>query len=340
MPLLEEDLNHVRRNSEGVWREMQGKRIFVTGGSGFIGRWLVESLLYANRTLHLGVYLVILTRSAARFREASPHLAVDSALSLVEGDIKDFALPVERFDYLIHAAADTRLTNSDPTAAINNEVAGFHRTFSFAVKARVSRVLFVSSGAVYATRTTNEPISEDASCDLDQAKRESRYGEVKRLGELYGGSYAAQFGLDVIFGRCFSMFGPYQDLESHFAIANFLRDALAGSDIIVRGDGLDQRSYLYAADLAIWLWHLLIFGESRAPYNVGSDIPISLSDLASVIARVAGAGSRVRVLGGARQGLAGSIYLPNVDKARRELGLGQLIGLEEGIRRTLRWNRQ
>lgn len=340
MPLLEEDLAHVRRHSECVWREIQGKRIFITGGGGFLGRWLVESLLYANRTLPLGVGLVILTRSAARFSKVSPHLAVDTALSLMEGDIRDFAFPAGRFDYLIHAAADTGLTVSDPIAAIGSEVAGFHRAFSFAVKAQVSRVLYVSSGAVYGARKTDEPISEDASCEFDPARRESRYGELKRLGEIYGASYASKFSLDVIFARCFSLFGPYQNLESHFAIANFLRDAISGGDIIVRGDGLDQRSYLYAADLAIWLWRLLIFGKSCAPYNVGSEVPISLLDLASVISRVAGTGSRVRVLGGARQGLAGSIYLPNVDKAKRELGLGQLITLEEGIRRTLLWNRQ
>lgn len=340
MPLLQEDLAHVQHHAESAWDEMRGKRIFLTGGSGFLGRWLVESLLYTNRTLHLGVSLVMLTRSAARFREVSHHLAVDPALSIIEGDVRDFALPRGGFDYLIHAAADTRLSVSNTVATLDTEIAGFQRVFSFARKSRVSRVLFVSSGAVYGPRKTNEPISEEALCGLDPTRGEARYGELKRLGELYGASYASQFGLDVIFARCFSFFGPYQNLDSHFAIANFLRDASAVRNIVVRGDGLDQRSYLYAADVAIWLWRLLVLGKSCAAYNVGSGIPISLLDLANVISRVAGTGSTVRVLGGAREGLAGTIYLPSVEKARQELGLGQWITLEEGIRRTLQWNRQ
>jgi nucleoside-diphosphate-sugar epimerase len=340
MPLLEEDLTHVRRHADVSWGPMHGKSVFLTGGSGFLGRWLVESLLHANRTLQLGVRLTMLTRSAARFGDIAPHLVAEPALSIVEGNIRDFAFPPGRFDYLIHAAADTALSVGDPVAAIDTEVAGFQRTFSFAVDSQVSRMLLVSSGAVYGARKTNEPISEDAPCDLNPARRESRYGELKRLGELYGASYASQYGLEVVIARCFSLFGPYQNLDSHFAIANFLRDATAARDIVIRGDGLDRRSYLYAGDVAIWLWRLLISGRSCVPYNVGSKVPISLLELANTIARVAGTGSRVRVLGGERQGLAGSIYLPQIDRARQELGLGQLITLDEGIRRTLQWSRQ
>jgi dTDP-glucose 4,6-dehydratase len=340
MPLSEEDLAHVRRHTESAWGEISGKRVFLTGGSGFLGRWLIESLLYANKALNLDATLFVLTRSVARFRGIAPQLAANPALSLVEGDVRHFLQPAGKFDYLIHAAADTALSTSNVVDAIDTEIAGFQNTFSFAVRSQVSRVLFLSSGAVYGPHQSIQPISEDAPCDLNPATCQSRYGELKRLGELYGASYASRFGLEVVIARCFSFFGPYQNLDSHFAIANFLRDATAVKDIVIRGDGLDRRSYLYAADLAIWLWRLLILGKSCVPYNVGSDIPISLLELANVISRVAGTGVAVRVLGGERRGLAGSSYVPNVDRARRDLGLGQLITLEEGIRRTLQWNRQ
>lgn len=340
MLLSKEDLAHVRRHTEDVWEKLRESNFFITGANGFFGRWLIETLLNANGEFQLGCRICALVRNYAGFREAAPHIVLDPAFSFVEGNIRDFSVPSSRFDYLIHAAASTAPSTQDSVAAIDTEILGFQRVFSFAATSRVSRVLFISSGAVYGSQQTGDPIPEDAPCTLDPTNVQSIYGELKRFGELYGVSCAHQYGLEVVLARCFSAFGPCQNLNTHFAIANFIRDAIAGRDIIVSGDGTDERSYLYAADLAIHLWRLLVHGRSCAPYNVGSVVPISIYDLANIISDIADTGSRVRVLGRERHALAPRLYVPNTDRAYRELRLRQWIDLEEGIRRTLEFNRR
>jgi nucleoside-diphosphate-sugar epimerase len=340
MALSTEDLAHVRMHTQDVWTCMQNKRIFLTGGTGFFGCWLIESFLHANNFLDLDCELVVLTRNSSRFREKAPHLVADPALKLLEGSLQDFQTPPGRFDYLIHAAATTSLLSMQAlVTTLDEEISALQRILAFAGGAGVKRVLFTSSGAVYGAQQTGDAIAESAPCNLDPANTESVYGELKRLGELYSVCSAHRFGFEVVLARCFSVFGPYQDLNAHFAAANFMRDILAGQDIVVQGDGLDQRSYLYAADLAVWLWRLLVFGESCVPYNVGSPVPVSILQLAKAIAHIAGGDRKVCVLGKPRRGLAPQSYVPNVEKANRELGLEQLIDIEDGIRRTIMWNR-
>jgi len=137
--------------------------------------------------------------------------------------------------------------------------------------------------------------------------------------------------------------GPHLPLDQHFAIGNFIRDALAGRTITVRGDGTPVRSYLYAADLAVWLWTLLLrapeLAANLAVFNVGSCERVSVRELAERVAAAIDPGLRVEVLGESALGAGRVQYVPDVRKAEAELGLRAWIGLEEAIRRTAEWYR-
>jgi dTDP-glucose 4,6-dehydratase len=149
--------------------------------------------------------------------------------------------------------------------------------------------------------------------------------------------YQKQFGLKISIARIFALLGPHLQLDIHFAAGNFIRDAIQGKPVIVNGNGLPCRSYLYASDLSVWLWHMLVRAEPGKPYNVGSDESISIGDLAERVARVIGSG-KFQVLGAADSGWNPGRYVPNTDLIARDLGLRRTVSLDDALRRTARWN--
>jgi nucleoside-diphosphate-sugar epimerase len=164
------------------------------------------------------------------------------------------------------------------------------------------------------------------------------YAEAKRQCEALCTSFACEHGFEAKIARGFAFLGPYLPLDTHLAAGNFLRDALRGGPVIVQGDGTAVRSYLYGADLTVWLWTILFRGAAGRAWNVGSDAPVSIGDLARAVAEACEPPVTVKLLGQARPDAPADFYVPDISRARRELGLDVLIPLPEAIRRTLRWH--
>lgn len=335
-PVPRPDLDHVLAHTESVWREMAGAEVFITGGTGFFGLWLLESLAWADARLKVGVRATVLSRDPEEFFRRVPHLTGNRALTFITGDVRDFALPTSRYTHLVHAAFDSSRAITDPLAAFDTLTQGTRRMLEFAAAQPVERMLFVSSGAVYGPQASYvEHVPESYLGGPDTLSPASAYAEGKRTGEFLCG-IAASNGLPVTIARCFAFMGPGLPIDSHFAAGNFLRDAHRGGDIVVKGDGSAVRSYLYAADLAIWLWTILLRGKGGRAYNVGSDQGISIGEFARLIAAHAPARPAVRILQASVGGPPGR-YVPDIGRARDELGLRQLIPLQASIERTLNW---
>ena len=334
-PLPQADLEHVLAHTEAVWREMAGASIFITGGTGFFGRWLLETLAWANERLQVGICATLLSRDPATHARRNPRLAANRSMAVIGGDVRSFDFPAGRFTHVVHAAFDSSRPIGDRLAAFDTLVAGTRRVLEFAATQPLQKMLFVSSGAVYGPQPPGMAcMPEDYLGGPDPASASSVYGEGKRAAELLC-ALAAANGLPVAIARCFAFIGPGLPLDAHFAAGNFLCDAAAGREIVIKGDGRSLRSYLYAADLAIWLWTLLLKGQTGRAYNIGSEEAISIGELARQIAAYA-ASPGVAVLGKPGGG-EGERYLPDTARARSELGLAQYIDLPEAIRRTLTW---
>ncbi len=338
---LRDDLDHVLAHTQGLWDELRGQRLFITGGTGFFGCWLLESFVWANDTLGLNAQAVVLTRNPDAFCSKAPHLASHPAVTLLPGDVRHFAFPEGRFSHVIHAAteASAKLNAERPLLMLDTIIEGTRHTLDFAVQAEAKAFLLTSSGAVYGKPPPELAyLSESYSGAPDPHDPGAVYGEGKRLAELLCTHYHRQHGLETKIARGFAFVGPYLPLDTHFAIGNFIRDALADGPIVVNGDGTPCRSYLYAADLAIWLWTILCRAPAGRPYNVGAGEAVTILETASRVAASADPALPVTVAL-PPTGSPPRRYVPDVSRAATELGLTSWIGLAGAIRKTIAFSR-
>jgi dTDP-glucose 4,6-dehydratase len=347
--IIAADIARLLARTPSLWEPLRGASLFISGGTGFFGVWLLEAILAANRERSLGCRVAVLSRDPARFAGKAPHLAADPALSFVEGDVRGFRFPDGPITHVIHAAteASASLNADDPQAMFNVCVEGTRRMLALAQEKRSQRFLFTSSGAVYGRQPPElAHVPEDFCGGPDPLDLRSAYAEGKRAAELLcaiaaRSSAAGGAGLHVSIARCFAFVGPHLPLDVHFAIGNFIRDCVAGGPIRIGGDGTPYRSYLYAADLAEWLFTILLHGETGRAYNVGSEEAVSIRQLADRVADVAATvwadRGRPEIVMGKQPapGVVAERYVPNCSRAREELGLAPATSLDDAIRRTM-----
>jgi dTDP-glucose 4,6-dehydratase len=341
---LSADLDHILDHTRHLWEEVRGSRLFITGGTGFFGCWLLESFAWANERLALSAEALVLTRNFEAIQKKAPHLANRADIRFQTGNVCKFEFPAGQFSHVIHAAteASAKLLNEHPEVMLNTIVEGTQRTLEFSAKGGVKKFLFTSAGAVYGLQPPSiEFVAEDYAGAPDVLNTQSAYGEAKRMSELLCAIQARQqHGFEVKIARCFAFAGPYLPLDAHFAIGNFIRDAMAGGPIKVTGDGTPFRSYLYAADLAIWLWTILFKGACNRPYNVGSRWPVTIAETAAAVSRVLPGNLPVEIAQKPNPDRPAARYVPDTARAERELGLREWVPLEEAIRRTVQWHKR
>jgi len=340
-PLSTEDLSFILVNTQHLWQEMRGQRLFITGGTGFFGCWLVESFAHVNRLEKLAAHATILTRDPAAFARKCPHLASDPAITLLAGDVLDFTFPDGKFKFVIHAATESssKQAAENPIEMLKTILRGTERALEFAASHGTQKLLLTSSGAIYGRQPPSiTHLTEDCVGAPNQLAPSSVYAEGKRAAELMCAVYGAKYGIECKIARCFAFVGPHLPLDAHFAVGNFIRDAMRGDLIRVNGDGTPKRSYMYAADLAIWLWSILFRAPAMEAFNVGSNRAINILELARTVTAAIGSTAKIRVAQQAIPGAEIQQYVPSTSKAEQCLGLKCEIALEDAIRRTAAWH--
>ncbi|MBE6364214.1 MAG: NAD(P)-dependent oxidoreductase [Lentisphaerae bacterium] len=278
------------------------KKILLTGGTGFFGKSILDMV---KRGLLTGYGFTILSRNPEKFLHDFPEFAHLTGVSFIGGDVRDFQIS-GIFDAMILGAAPASVTIPDDEMR-SIILDGTTHSLAIARQCKVKKLLFISSGAVYG-RQTETKVPESAEC-----KPFTAYGIAKLEAEKL--CFAS--GIPAVAARCFAFTGKYLDRNIHFAIGNFIRDALAGKEIVIQGDGTPLRSYLYADDLVRWLFGLLERGENGTSYNVGSDHAISIALLAQTVAGVLAPQVPVKILGAARPGSVPQPYVPDITLSRR-----------------------
>jgi dTDP-glucose 4,6-dehydratase len=331
--LLFDDLSHILDHTRDLWEELRGERIFITGGTGFVGCWLLESFCFACDQMDLKANAVVLTRNPDAFKEKAPHLANHSAVNLQKGGIIDFKFPEGAFPFVIHAVTEptTPLNRENPDLMRNTIVKGTQRALEFASLCGTRKFLLTSSGAVYGRQPSDMTHIHETFTGVPVL------GKPKLDAEELCCQFAKQSDLETKIARCFTFIGPYLPLDAQFAVGNFIRDALRGGPIRIKGDGTPYRSYLYAADLAIWLWTILFKGNSCEPYNVGSDEDITIKELAQVVVKTINPGIQIEIAEQASLKDPPARYVPSVNLVKSMFNLREWVNLETSIQKSADW---
>ena len=313
--------------------DLTGHHVFITGGTGFIGRTLLDYLAESVAVHGPGVGVCVLSRDPARFSADFPQYVGLPWLRLVKGDVCTLAVDPQgagiRCTDFIHAAADAH-ASAEPLQWLDQIVVGTRNALDFALVAGARRFLNLSSGAVYGAQPNHIDALSEGDCGAPPTESiSSVYGQSKRMAEQLCTVYRHLHGMATVNARCFAIVSEHVPLDGPYAIGNFIRDALRAEEITVLGSGKAVRTYLYGRDVAHWLFTLLLKGAAGESYNVGSDVPVTIAELASRVAQAIAPGKRM-VCASAEDDGERFRYVPNVAKARG-LGLEVETNLDEAI---------
>jgi dTDP-glucose 4,6-dehydratase len=289
--------------------------------------------------------VTVLTRNPDNFVNSYPEFSDEKWLKICRGDILESLEKLsnngQSYTHVLHAAADSTLgPKMGALERFDQIVVGTRNILDFAVKVKAKRFLLTSSGGVYGALPSNiDSFSESFMGMANPLESSNAYSVAKRLAEHLCSLYAEKYDLEVVVARCFAFVGPDLPLDVHFAIGNFISNSLRNVPIEIKGDGTPRRSYLYAADLMIWLWTILFRGTSCRPYNVGSENSVSIKEVAQIVASTCNPPLSPNVLGTPKTGEVPSCYVPSTQRARAELGLEERVTLVDAIAKTQDWAR-
>ena len=337
--LDERDLAHVMDHARLEWSDLRAARVLLTGATGFVGSWLLETLVHASDALDLGVHVTVLAREPHAFGARFPRLAASDCVHVQAGDVRSADLRGIAPSHLVHcaSAATPRVNAEEPGQVVDLIERGTANMLAVAERSRGARFLQVSSGSVYGPQPASlTRLDEGFAGGANPDDSAQRFGAAKRRAEQRGEASVAR-GVGFVSARLFALIGPRLPLDGTFAIGNFLGDAIAGRPIRLTGDGTPLRSWMHAADMAAWCWTLLVRGRAGVAYNVGSEETLSIWDAASRVALLTDPPVMVaRSRSGDPAALPGR-YVPSTRRARDELGLECRIPFDAALRRTWDW---
>lgn len=319
-----------------------GKTVLVTGARGLIGSEIVDVLMYANNhfAMNCKVYANIRRAVEAEKRFASYLNCNNFTLYNADLNVDEFQIQ-ENVDFVIHAASNTHPLDyaEKPIETIRTNTVGTDHILKFAVEHNCKRFLFLSSVEVYGkNRGNTEIFAEDDCGDIDCNTLRAGYPESKRTGEALCRAYHTEKKLDYVIARLARCYGPGLLPQDTKAVSQFLKRATCRNDIIIKSEGKQYYSYVYAADAADAVLFLAGYGENGEAYNIkGKDSDITLHRLAEMAA--GWAGTKVVYRQPEKKEAAGYSRAEKAilnEQKIRKLGWRAKFSLEKGMERTLR----
>jgi dTDP-glucose 4,6-dehydratase len=346
---MKEAIALVRADAEAVLQgraerlaPLRGQHLFITGGTGFLGTWLLELIKVLNERHQFGVRATVFSRNPETWAARWPHLGREQWVMLQSGDIRYLAELPRDTGYVIHAAAltDRRVFASNPSAVAETNSVGTMRVLRAATLLEdLQKFVLLSSGLVYGAQPWDQArISEEFAGVARCGDVNAVYPESKRLAEVVAQCAVSESKLPVVTLRPFAFVGPYQSLQLPWAVTDFIRDSFRGGPIRIMGDGATVRSILYYSDFAFGVLLALAAGRPRTTYNLGSDEPVDLLTLAQKITKYFHPVPEIKL----RVGQAGydrNRLVPDTTRLAQDLGFKATVPLDTALRKAIEWHR-
>jgi len=353
--VIEVDLDYICGNLKSEFAQVSGKNLLIIGGAGFLGYYLVQAILHWNKTSgEAPINLTVYDNYIRGVPEWLTALEGDPYLTLTKHDITH-PLPedIADFQYIIHAAsiASPTFYRKYPIETMDANVNGLRILLEYCKQQKeagkpVEGFLFYSTSEIYGDPTPeNIPTPETYRGNVSCTGPRACYDESKRYGETLCVNFAEQYELPIKTARPFNNYGPGLKITDRRVIPDFVRDVLAGRDIVMLSDGSPTRTFCYIADAIVGYYKILINGRPGEAYNIGIETPeISMAEMADRIVALSKElfdyqGKVVKQVSDDKAYLVDNPNrrCPIIEKARTELGYSPSISIDEGLRRSLIW---
>lgn len=289
-PLYEEDLSYIN-NYELPWNKLEGKTILVTGGSGLIGSAFIDAMIYRNETKASGINIWVLARNEQTILERfGEYLKRDYFHYLCQDVSKQIRID-SPIDYILHGAGkgDPYSFAADPVGIMNANYLGMYHVMELAREKGTCKVVYISSGEIYGNQPPEyrpeEGVRETDYAYVDILNPRSCYASAKRAAETLCAAHIRQFGADLSIARPCHIYGSTMLASDNRVVGEFLRKANKKEPIVLKSQGLQERSYCYVADAITALFLILLRGETGKAYNIADRYSvITIRDMAKLLA--------------------------------------------------------
>lgn len=278
-----------------IWDTFSGSTIMISGATGMLGKCIIDMIMeydHYNQKNDTRVSVIALSRNAQTAKQRFAEYMELPYFHYISCDVNMPIPECGNVDYIIHAASNTHPLqySTDPIGTINANVRGTQNLLDYAAAHHTKRFCFVSSVEVYGeNRGDTERFAEAYLGYLDCNTLRAGYPESKRLGETLCNAYGQAYGFDFVIPRLSRVYGPTMLLSDSKVIAQFIKKAAAGENIILKSNGMQKYSYTFVTDAAAGVLYTLAAGAAGEAYNVADkESDITLRDLAEHLAKAAG----------------------------------------------------
>lgn len=346
-PIYQSDIKSASEVSI-TWSCLEGKTVLFTGATGMIASVMIDILMHRNQYVAengQGIHIIAVSRNEEKARKRFKGYLGSKYFTYLPHDITKPLPELGNVDYILHAASNThpRAYATDPIGTITANVEGTHQLLEYASNHNCERFFFFSSVEIYGeNRNDVDKFDENYLGYIDCNTTRAGYPESKRLGESLCNAYAAQRGQNFVIGRFSRVYGPTMSAEDSKAIAQFIKKAVAGEDIVLKSEGKQVYSYSYVVDAAVATFYLLIYGKTGEAYNVSDRKSIiTLAELAKKLAQIAGTKVIYEFPDSTERAGYSTATKAVLDATKLEtLGWTPKVHLEEGLRHTVEYLKQ
>lgn len=330
----------IERIISGIPYEMcEGKTFLITGANGFLASFMVDTLMYLKRERYIQNCTVIaLCRNKEKAERVFREWLDDENFLILIQPVEKAVNYVGGIDYIVHAAScsTTQLFESHPADVMSANLIGCYNLLELSREKNVSGFLFFSSGAIYGS-TGEEELHEDKTYTLDFLEPKNSYAIGKRAGEALCSAYWKQYSVPTRGVRISHTYGPGIDLEDGHVYSDFAKSIVAGSDLVIKGNGLASRPFCYVSD-AICAFFLILFrGGNGEMYNMANpEMNVTIKELADLLVQTVFPERKLQVIvqNPLVEKTAHKVRI-NIEKLK-QLGWYPEIGLEQGFRRLVK----